>query len=149
MSSICGACGLITVAFLVHSLRTGGIERSVTRIVNGLNTKLFRPVIICLDRSGPAANWLEVDVDIIEIKKRSGNDFRAVRRLAKVLATQKADILQSHNWGTLMEGGGSATVGQYAVSHPCRARHCTRSGGTGWCEALDSCGRNGPRAQTR
>ncbi|MEE2936848.1 MAG: glycosyltransferase [Planctomycetota bacterium] len=93
------------MAFLVHSLRTGGIERSVTRIVNGLNTKLFRPVIICLDRSGPAANWLEVDVDIIEIKKRSGNDFRAVRRLAKVLATQKADILQSHNWGTLMEGG--------------------------------------------
>jgi glycosyltransferase involved in cell wall biosynthesis len=96
---------LITVAFLVHSLRTGGIERSVTRIVNGLNTEQFRPVIICLDRSGAAANWLEVDVDIIEIKKRSGNDFGAVRRLAKALATQKADILQSHNWGTLVEGG--------------------------------------------
>ncbi len=92
------------MALLVHSLRAGGIERSVTRIVNGLDPSEFRPVIICLDQSGPAADWLEVDVEIIEIKKRSGNDFGAVRRLAKALTEQKVDILQSHNWGTLVEG---------------------------------------------
>lgn len=95
---------MITVAFLVHSLRNGGIERSVTRIVNCLDPCEFTPLIICLDQSGPAAAWLEVDVEVIELQKRSGNDLRAVLRLAKVLSQHGVDILQSHNWGTLIEG---------------------------------------------
>lgn len=94
---------MITVAYLVHSLRAGGIERSVTRLVNGLDPNEYRSIIICLDRSGPAADWLEVDVEIVELKKRSGNDLRAIRRLSKTLTEHNVDIVQSHNWGTLVE----------------------------------------------
>lgn len=93
----------LRIAFVVHSLRVGGIERSVTRIVNGLDPNQFAPAIICMDRKGPAANWLQRDIPIVEVCKRNGNDGRALRRLASCLRTQRIDLVQSHNWGTLLE----------------------------------------------
>ncbi len=94
---------MIHVAYLVHSLQAGGIERSVTRIVNLLDPARFQASIICLEKTGPAQDWLSRDVPIIEIGKRSGNDLGAIRRLAAALRKQQVDIVQSHNWGTLVE----------------------------------------------
>ncbi|MDG2015403.1 MAG: glycosyltransferase, partial [Pirellulaceae bacterium] len=94
---------MINITFVVHALEPGGIERSVTRIVNGLDRARFCPAIICLDRSGPAANWLTHEVPILEIRKKSGNDVAAIRRIAKGLRDQRTDVVQSHNWGTLVE----------------------------------------------
>ncbi len=94
---------MIRIAFVVHSLRPGGIERSVTRIVNGLPSDRYSPVIICLDRSGDAAQWLGRPVEIIELKKRPGNDLGIFRRLWTALRKGGFDIVQSHNWGTLVE----------------------------------------------
>ena len=94
---------MINIAYLVHSLQAGGIERSVTRIVNRLDRTRFSPIIICLEKSGPAEQWLEAEVPVLEIGKSPGNDIWAVRRLAKCLRNNKVDLLQSHNWGTLLE----------------------------------------------
>ena len=94
---------MIRIAFVVHGMQVGGIERSVTRIVAGLDRGRFEPVVICLDRTGPAATWLPKDVSLVEIKKRSGNDLASIRRLASVFRNCKIDIVQSHNWGTLIE----------------------------------------------
>ena len=76
---------MIRIAFIVHGMQTGGIERSVTRVIKGLNREKFEVIVICLDRSGPAANWLADDIPVFEIKKRSGNDFLAIKRLANLL----------------------------------------------------------------
>ncbi|MGB0597089.1 MAG: glycosyltransferase [Rubripirellula sp.] len=94
---------MIKITFVVHSLQPGGIERSVTRIVNGLDRERFCPAIICLDGSGPAANWLTQEVTVIEIRKNAGNDLAAIRRMAHALRELGTDIVQSHNWGTLVE----------------------------------------------
>ena len=94
---------VIRIAFVVHSLQIGGIERSVTRIISGLSRDLFVPFVICLDRTGPTATWLDADVPVVEIKKRSGNDIRSILRLASVLREHRIDLVQSHNWGTLIE----------------------------------------------
>ncbi|MDF1841524.1 MAG: glycosyltransferase [Rubripirellula sp.] len=94
---------MIKITFVVHSLQPGGIERSVTRIVNGLDRARFCPAIICLDGSGPAANWLTQEVPIIEIRKNAGNDLAAIRRMAHALQELGTHIVQSHNWGTLVE----------------------------------------------
>ena len=94
---------MINIAYLVHSLQAGGIERSVTRIVNRLDRTRFSPIIICLGKSGPAEQWLETEVPVLEIGKSPGNDLLAVRRLANCLRDNKVDLLQSHNWGTLLE----------------------------------------------
>lgn len=94
---------MIRIAFVVHGMQAGGIERSVTRIIGGLDRKQFLPFVICLDRSGPAVAWLAEDVPVIEIKKQSGNDISAIIRLRSVLREYQIDIVQSHNWGTLIE----------------------------------------------
>ena len=94
---------MIRIAFVVHGMQAGGIERSVTRIVAGLDRDRFEPIVVCLDRTGPAATWLPKDVSLVELKKRAGNDFASIRRLASVLGDYKVNIVQSHNWGTLIE----------------------------------------------
>ena len=40
---------------------TPGAERIVAHLVNNLDRDRFRPMIICLDRSGAAARWLTRD----------------------------------------------------------------------------------------
>lgn len=94
---------MIRIAFVVHSMRSGGIERSVARIILGLDRELFQPIVICLDRTGPADAWLPSDVPVVEIKKRPGNDISAIGRLSRVLKKHQIGLVQSHNWGTLLE----------------------------------------------
>ena len=94
---------MIRIGFITHGLNTGGIERSITRIASLLDRDHFQPVVICLGETGPAAGWLPDDVPVIEIRKRAGNDISATRRLATILRKQEIDLIQSHNWGTLIE----------------------------------------------
>ena len=87
---------MVRIAFVVHGMQTGGIERSVTRVIKGLNRESFEPIVVCLGRSGPAANWLADDVPLFEIKKRSGNDLLAIKRLANLLRHQEIDLSLIH-----------------------------------------------------
>jgi glycosyltransferase involved in cell wall biosynthesis len=82
----------------------GGLERVAAHLVNGLDRTKFQPVIICLEKNGTAASWLShADVPIVELGKRRGNDPGVVRRLARALRDSGIDVVQSHNWGTLVE----------------------------------------------
>lgn len=92
------------IGFVVHTFEMGGIERSVARLANGLNRERFLPVIFCLNRNGEAAQWITADdVKIVELHKRTGNDWRVVGRLARALRSERIDVVHSHNWGTLVE----------------------------------------------
>jgi len=92
------------IAYVVHAMNQGGYERCVTHLCNHLDREQFIPSIICLDKTGPAAEWLtKDDVPIVELHKKPGNDWRVVGRLTKALRDHGIDIVQSHNWGTLME----------------------------------------------
>jgi len=82
----------------------GGVERSITRLLNGLPTDRYRCTVVCMDRSGKAMEWVEnPEIQVIELSKKPGWDFRAMRQLAEVIRVENIDILQSHNWGTLFE----------------------------------------------
>lgn len=95
---------VVRIGYIVHTFDMGGIERSVARLANGLDRARFLPVVFCLNRSGEAAGWISAsDVQIVELHKRHGNDWRVVGRLAKALRQQRVDVVHSHNWGTLLE----------------------------------------------
>lgn len=95
---------LIHIGFVVLRMDVGGVERSITRLLDGLASDRFRFSVICLDRSGKAMEWVQnPDVRVIELHKKPGWDFRAIQQLSKVIVDEKIDILQSHNWGTLFE----------------------------------------------
>src|SRR5579872_3258324 len=94
----------LRVALVVHTFEIGGIERHVARLASRLDRRRFQPLIVCLARSGQAAQWLEADdVPVIELHKRPRNDLRLVFRLARVLRDERVDLVHSHNWGTLVE----------------------------------------------
>lgn len=85
-------------------MRIGGAERSVARLINALDHNRFRPIVICLSRSGGAANWIESSkVPIIEINKASTFDRSALKRLTEVLVHYNVDVIHSYNWGTILE----------------------------------------------
>ena len=94
----------LRIAYVVHTFDVGGLERCVARLVNHLDTERFSPLVICLNRSGDAAGWIQrADVPVIELGKRQGNDLRVIWRLAKALRDHRVDVVHSHNWGTLLE----------------------------------------------
>lgn len=69
-----------------------------------MDRERFLPTIICLQKSGGAAGWIERDdVEIVELKKRPGNDWRIIGKLAGALRERQIDVVHSHNWGTLLE----------------------------------------------
>ena len=79
------------------------MERYIARVANGLDRKRFRASIICLQESGEAISWIEKDdVEVVELG-RSGNNFSTIRHLARALKSLKVDIVNSHNWATLLE----------------------------------------------
>jgi sugar transferase (PEP-CTERM/EpsH1 system associated) len=92
------------IAYVICQFDIGGLERCAARLINHLDRDQYQPLIICLDRNGDAAPWIEADdVPIVELNKKPGNDPRVVWRLAKVLKKFKVELVQSHNWGTLVE----------------------------------------------
>lgn len=94
----------IRVAFVVHTFDMAGLERCIAHLANHLDRTRFQPVIICLNRSGSAEKWVERDdVPIFALGKRSGNDWRVIRKLAETLKEERVEVVHSHNWGTLVE----------------------------------------------
>jgi glycosyltransferase involved in cell wall biosynthesis len=76
----------------------------VARLLNHLDRTAVQPLLICLDRNGTAADWVQVDdVQVIELHKRSGNDPRVVGKMARLLRREGVELVHSHNWGTLVE----------------------------------------------
>ena len=95
---------LIRLAYVVHTFDMGGLERCIARLVNNLDPSQFIPTVICLNRNGDAAGWIErADVPVVALHKRPGNDPLVIWRLSKTLREHNIDIVHSHNWGTLLE----------------------------------------------
>ena len=95
----------IRVAYVVNRFATGGLERCVAHFVNGLDPKAFSTKIISLTEiHDDAKAWLspEAPVEFFEIRKQRGNDPRTVAKLWSTLR-HNADVVQSHNWATLLE----------------------------------------------
>ena len=99
-----GTARPMRVAYVVCTFETGGLERCIARLCSHLDRDRFRPMVVCLSRSGAAADWIERDdVPIVELGKRAGNDPLLVRRLARTLKEDRVDVVHSHNWGRLVE----------------------------------------------
>jgi glycosyltransferase involved in cell wall biosynthesis len=104
---------MIRLAYIVHTFEMGGLERCVARLANHLDRDRFEPMIICLGRRGGAAGWVkDRDVKIFELGKRDGNDPGVVLQLARLLRRERATLVQSHNWGTLLETAVARRLGR-------------------------------------
>lgn len=91
------------VAFVVSTFAAGGLERCAANLIHGLGGTEIEPIVVSLTRSGSAAEWLPAETPVIALDKPDGNDLKVVQRLADCLRDYNIEILQSHNWGSLIE----------------------------------------------
>lgn len=119
----------VRIAYIVHTFDVGGLERCVSHVVNRLDRSRWMPLVICLNRNGTASKWItREDVRIIEVGSRGGFDWRGLRRFARLLKEERVDLVQSHNWGTLVET--ELARRSAGVRHHVHAERGTVMGGT-------------------
>jgi len=107
----------IKVMHVIETLDVGGAETVVANIVNNMSSG-FRPSICCLIKSGPIAERIQPGIDILELGKAAeGNDYLIPVRLSNILRKKDINIVQSHDWGTLLETVAAATLSGTTAVH--------------------------------
>jgi glycosyltransferase involved in cell wall biosynthesis len=107
----------LRILHVIETLDMGGAETVVANIVNNMSPG-FRTDICCLMHSGPVAERIRPEVDIIELGKSvHGNDYLIPHKLARILKAKQIDIVQSHDWGTLLESVAGSTLAGVASVH--------------------------------
>ena len=95
----------IRVMHLVFTLRPGGMEHGVVKVVNGLVRDRVESWICSTTPADAAMRALvRPDVPVIELNRRPGNDPAVVWAIYRVLRRERPDVLHTHSWGTLLEG---------------------------------------------
>ena len=108
--------GPIRVMHLVFTLRSGGMEHGVVKIVNGLSRAHVVSSICSTTPADPAMRaTVNEDVRVIELNRQPGNNPRIVWELYRVLRRERPDIVHTHAWGTLLEGLAAARLARVPV----------------------------------
>lgn len=89
---------MIKVVHILDSLGLGGLEKGVVTLANNTSQDI-RHTIICLRTSGPSAEKLPSNVDVIAMHKPTGNSFFFLRSLAHEIRRLNPDIVHTRNWG--------------------------------------------------
>ena len=122
----------IRILHVIETLEVGGAETVVANLVNNASPG-FRPGVCCLMRTGPVAARIRPGVEIIELGKTGeGNDYRIPFRLAQILQSRRIDIVQSHDWGTLLETAAAAALARTAAVHMAHGPTIHYPAGDGW-----------------
>jgi sugar transferase (PEP-CTERM/EpsH1 system associated) len=95
----------VRVMHVVYTLRPGGMEFGVLKLVQGLDRRRVQSAICS---TTPAATEMlgrvPPDVAVFELRRRQGNDPRLVRDLYRLFRRERPDVVHTHAWGTLVEG---------------------------------------------
>jgi len=91
---------VIRIVHVVHSFGTGGLEKGIATLVDRAAPE-FAHTVLCLTRSGPSAKLLPAGTRVLELDKRPGHSLRFVLRLARVLCSERPEVVHTRNWGGL------------------------------------------------
>lgn len=94
----------LRIMHVVHTLRTGGMERNVLALANALEGPHFHTAICSCTPAGPIKEQRSPGVELFELRKRDGNDPALIARLVRLFRRQRPDIVHTHAWGALVEG---------------------------------------------
>jgi len=89
---------VIRVVHVVHSFGTGGLEKGIATLVDRAASDLGHTVL-CLTRSGESEKLLPPGTRVFSLDKRPGNSLRFVLRLARILRSERPDVVHTRNWG--------------------------------------------------
>jgi sugar transferase (PEP-CTERM/EpsH1 system associated) len=98
------AAGPVRVMHVVYTLRTGGMEMGVVKLVNGLDPARVRSSICSTTPAGEIKALVDPSVPVFELSRRAGNDLRIVGALYRLFRRERPHVVHTHAWGTLLEG---------------------------------------------
>jgi glycosyltransferase involved in cell wall biosynthesis len=108
---------LIGVAHVVLGLRIGGLERVVVDLVNH-SSECIRPIVICLEKSGPMAQELRrPDVPVLELDRKPGLRPWLALRIRGPLRRHGVRIAHTHNSAAGFYGGLAGRLASLPVVH--------------------------------
>jgi len=88
----------LTVCQVVHGLPVGGAEVLVSRTIRALRDR-YRFVVACLDQVGELGDALvDEGIAVVNLGRRPGLDWRCVRRLHQLLASETVDVIHAHQY---------------------------------------------------
>ena len=97
-------CVPLVIGHTIYSFKEGGMERGLLNIVNYGRHDRFRHVIICLTEAGEFARQLRSpSCQVIELRKKPGNDLRLASRIAQTVRECGVTVLHARGWPTLIE----------------------------------------------
>jgi sugar transferase (PEP-CTERM/EpsH1 system associated) len=90
------------VVHIIYALSTGGLENGLVNIINRSPPARYRHIIICLTAADQFLQRITAkDVQVIELHKQEGHDFRCYWRLRRILQELRPDIIHSRNMAAL------------------------------------------------
>jgi sugar transferase (PEP-CTERM/EpsH1 system associated) len=96
--------GPVRVMHVVYTLRTGGMEMGVVKLVNGLDPSRVQSSICSTTPAGEIKALVNPQVPVFELARRAGNDVKVVRDMYRLFRRERPHIVHTHAWGTLLEG---------------------------------------------
>lgn len=103
----------LNIMQIVHCMDVAGAERVVCSIVKNLSGERFSFSICCLDYIGKIGEQLMGEgVNVFELKRKPGMDFRLIKRLAGMLKDQRVDIVHAHQYTPYFYGAIAAILSQ-------------------------------------
>jgi len=90
------------VAHIIHRLAIGGLENGLANLINNMPEDCYRHAIICLKNSSNfRERFKRQRIEVVELNKQEGKDFRVYGRLWKVLRRLQPDIVHTRNLSAL------------------------------------------------
>ena len=83
----------ITVVFFIYFLGSGGAGRTFLNILNNIDRKKFRPVLVTCNYEGTYEPFLDEDIKFIKLKTKRLR--KSILPLAKIIRREKADVVFS------------------------------------------------------
>lgn len=120
------------IAHIIYSLSTGGLENGLVNIINRCPVDRYRHVIICLTTADEFATRITAEgVQVIQLHKREGHDWRCYLKLRKLLRDLRPAIIHSRNLAALEAQWCSLGLGARRV-HGEHGREINDLDGTNW-----------------
>ena len=89
------------IAHVIYRLDFGGLENGLVNLINRLPPDEFEHVIVCLTEATAFRNRLRDGIDIVELHKTPGQDWRLYHKLRRVFSKLRPDIVHTRNLATL------------------------------------------------
>ncbi len=94
------------IVHIVYSFGIGGTENGIVNLVNGMDPERYQVSIVSLTNKLDSYSRIKrkgIQCEVVE-KRKEGNDWLVIFRLASLLKRMDADVVHMHGWGTYLEG---------------------------------------------